>query len=194
MHSAYDGWMPPEHAGVATAFLALRLAGEYHGQMVTGYEVLERAGLIQAGEYERDGKTAQTPSGAKSTLSNRENLLSRAGELREILAETAREFDRIPLIFRPLARSGFAGKSGASLQNWQISLADFQALIEQGSVPGEDAHHLASQLEKLIVYYQEAPKEMARFTKDRELLAEATRTANQRCASIQELIDMLRLS
>jgi NAD(P)-dependent dehydrogenase (short-subunit alcohol dehydrogenase family) len=194
LHSAYEGWMPPEHAGVATAFLALRLAGEYHGQMVTGYEILERAGLIKAGENEADGKTAQMPPGATSRPLNRENLLRRASDLREILAETARELDKFPLVFRSLARSGFAGKTGASLQKWQTSLADFQARIEQGSVPGEDAHNLVSRLEKLFVYYQEAPKEMARFTKDRELLAEANRTANQRCAAIQEFIDMLRLS
>ncbi len=194
MHTAYEGWMPPEHAGVATAFLALRLAGEYHGQMVTGYEILERAGLIKAGENEVDIKTAQMPPGAKSLLSNRENLLCQARELREILAETAGEFDRIPFFFRSLARSGFAAKSGASLQNWQISLADFEACIEQGSAPGEDAHNLAGRLEKLIVYYQEVPKEMARFTKDREVLAEATRNTSQRCTAIQEFIDMLRLS
>jgi hypothetical protein len=34
--------MPPEHAGAAAAFLSLRLADEYHGQVVNGYEVLER--------------------------------------------------------------------------------------------------------------------------------------------------------
>jgi hypothetical protein len=93
-----------------------------------------------------------------------------------------------------LARSGFARKSGASLQNWQTSLADFQACIEQDSTPGEDPHNLSNRLEKLIVYYQETPKEMARFTKDREILAEVTRTSNQRCVAIKGFIDMLRLS
>ncbi|RPJ50908.1 MAG: SDR family oxidoreductase, partial [Chloroflexi bacterium] len=47
MHSAYEGWMPPEHAGAATAYLALRMAEEFHGQQVTGYEVLERAKMFQ---------------------------------------------------------------------------------------------------------------------------------------------------
>ncbi len=48
LHPAFDGLMPAEYAGAATAYLIAALAEEFHGEMVTGYDVLERAGLIQS--------------------------------------------------------------------------------------------------------------------------------------------------
>jgi NAD(P)-dependent dehydrogenase (short-subunit alcohol dehydrogenase family) len=197
LHSAYEGWMPPEHAGAAAAYLTLRLAGEYHGQLVTGYEVLERAGMIQQAGIEIP--QAQQPDvaavqKAKPTSSSREELLRLIGELRAILNETGLEFEKIPLFFRSFARNGFAAKAGASLPDWQRSLADFQAQIEGGSGMGKAAQSLPPRLEKLSVYFQETPREMARFTKDKELLAETTRIANQRCTVIRALIEALPLS
>ena len=44
LHPAYDGFMPLDHAGAATAYLAAVLADEYHGEVVNGYTILERAG------------------------------------------------------------------------------------------------------------------------------------------------------
>jgi hypothetical protein len=44
LHPVYLGAMRAADAGAATAYLALRLADEYHSEITTGYEVLERAG------------------------------------------------------------------------------------------------------------------------------------------------------
>ena len=38
--------MPAGHAALATAYLVVALADEYHGETVTGYAVLERAGFL----------------------------------------------------------------------------------------------------------------------------------------------------
>ena len=48
LHPAFEGLMPVEYAGAATAYLIAKLADEFHGEMVTGYGVLERAGVIQS--------------------------------------------------------------------------------------------------------------------------------------------------
>ncbi len=47
VHPAYAAAMPAEDAAAATAYLLARLADEYHGEQVTGYTILERAGFIQ---------------------------------------------------------------------------------------------------------------------------------------------------
>ena len=46
LHPAFDGLMPADYAGAATAYLIAALADEFHGESVSGYTVLERAGLI----------------------------------------------------------------------------------------------------------------------------------------------------
>jgi len=48
LHPAFDGLMPAAYAGAATAYLVAKLADEFHGKIVTGYEVLERAGVIES--------------------------------------------------------------------------------------------------------------------------------------------------
>lgn len=67
LHPAYEGLMPAEHAGLAVACLVARMAGEYHGQVVSGYEVLERAGLISGGRARSD----VTAGGAGSSAAAR---------------------------------------------------------------------------------------------------------------------------
>lgn len=46
-HPAYAGWMPADHAGAAAAYLIARLADEYHGEVVSSYTLLERAGIVR---------------------------------------------------------------------------------------------------------------------------------------------------
>jgi hypothetical protein len=42
-----------EYAGAAIAYLIAKLADEFHGKTVTGYEVLERSGVIESSEARR---------------------------------------------------------------------------------------------------------------------------------------------
>ncbi|HTX92587.1 MAG TPA: SDR family oxidoreductase [Anaerolineales bacterium] len=184
LHAAYDGLMPAEHAGAATAFLAARLANEYHGQMVTGYEVLEKAGLLKA-PLEEAGHSTSTLTGNSGG-----KLLPLITELEGILCETEAEFDKLPGFVRPMARSGFKGKAGQSLADWKKTLADIRDELQAGSATNRP--NLPANLGKLSTYFRDVPKETSRFTKDADFLRQVERTSLQRMALIQKMIDSLQ--
>jgi NAD(P)-dependent dehydrogenase (short-subunit alcohol dehydrogenase family) len=174
LHSAYDGLMPPEHAGAATAYLASELAEEFHGQSVTGYEVLERAGLLKTSLPAAEGSHPAPAAG---------DIAGLAEKLAGILAETEAEFGKLPAFIRPMAKNGFKNKAGMSLADWQRTAAALRTAAPQ---PG-----LAAQLEKLIAYFRDVPKETARFTKDEEFLREVQQTSQERIAVIESLIKLI---
>jgi NAD(P)-dependent dehydrogenase (short-subunit alcohol dehydrogenase family) len=175
LHPAFDGLMPPAFAGVATAFLIARLADEFHGETVTGYEVLERAGLIRPAPLpEPVGNQAASQSAQSHAVPEL------AQELGRILAKTEAEFRQLPLFIRPLARNGFKSKSGAALGDWQRLISS----LEAGQPPPAD---LAARLEKLAGYYREVPGETARFSKDEEFLRQVTVTSQEREAAVRAL-------
>jgi NAD(P)-dependent dehydrogenase (short-subunit alcohol dehydrogenase family) len=182
LHAAYDGLMPAEHAGAATVYLAARLANEFHGQTINGYEVLERAGLLKPIALE-----AET-IGAAPAISG--DALALVRRLEAILAETETEFNKLPVFVRPMARNGFKGKAGQSMTDWQRTLAGFRSDLEAGR-PLSQIDRPAL-LMKLITYYRDVPKETARFTKDAEFLRQVSETSNQRIAIIEQLIQNLR--
>lgn len=178
LHADYDGLMPVEHAAAATAYLAAHLTDEFNGQVVTGYEVLERAGLL---------KTSSNPlvnlSQSKSTAETNTRLLF--SKLNTILDETEAEFGQLPVFVRPMAKAGFKSKSGMSLQDWQrltLSLA-------RGDAPVPS--NLIERLNTLAKYYREAPQETARFTKDEATLQMVAETARARLAVIEALVSSI---
>jgi NAD(P)-dependent dehydrogenase (short-subunit alcohol dehydrogenase family) len=172
LHPAFDGLMPVTYAGVATAYLVAALAQEYHGEPVTGYTILERAGLIEPPGV---SAAASTSKAAAST-----DLPVLLAELDQILSETAAEFDRLPAFARPLAKNGFKSKSGMSLADWQRTL--------KAQLPGHPlAPGLAERLEKLADYYRGVPKETSRFTRDAALIQQVTELCNRRIQVIQSL-------
>lgn len=175
LHTAFDGLMPPAFAGAATAFLIARLADEFHGEMVTGYEVLERAGLIQPAPLPE-------PMGnhAASQPAQSQAVPELAQELGRVLAKTEAEFRQLPVFIRPLARNGFKSKSGASLSDWQRLIS----CLEDGQPPLAD---LTARLEKLAGYYREVPGETARFVKDEEFLRQVVVASQEREAAVRAL-------
>lgn len=66
LHPAFDGLMPADYAGAATAYLIAALADEFHGESVTGYTVLERAGLISPSPLPAHDRTLHPDPGARS--------------------------------------------------------------------------------------------------------------------------------
>ncbi len=179
LHPAFEGLMPAEYAGAATAYLASALAEEFHGETVTGYTVLERAGLIQP---IRAPEVASHPSISGHDRSA--NTPALAGDLKRILAETESEFNRLPIFARPLARGGFKSKAGASLADWQRLLS----ALETGQAAPPDLH---ARLEKLAGYYRDVPKETARFTKDAAMLQQVAQTCAQRIVVIEALKEVI---
>lgn len=209
LHPAYsEQAMPPEHAGAAAAYLAAALADEFHGEQVTGYEVLERAGFIaveqpagapqpaEAAPPEGGLPGDQAASPKSEMASDREaarlEAHSRVERLRGMIGETEAEFGKLPVFVRPMARAGFKKKSGMSLQDWSRALSRLQAQLQGAtSGPGFAYSEWRESLEKLGVYYAETPAETARFTKDEQVLGEVRRVAAERLAVIRGLIEAL---
>jgi NAD(P)-dependent dehydrogenase (short-subunit alcohol dehydrogenase family) len=202
LHPAYAGAMPVEHAGAATAYLVARLAEDYQGEQVTGYTILERAGLIDSAEEYAPQITPslspQTRRGGKQ-LAAPGRALTAARELPGMLEATEVEFNRLPIFVRPMARQGLKSKTRYSLTEWKRLAERLVTDLERAAGGNEgaldrlqdDRETLRLALQKLSAYYADTPAETARFTKDAELLAEVQRIADERVATIAELIAAL---
>jgi NAD(P)-dependent dehydrogenase (short-subunit alcohol dehydrogenase family) len=180
-HAAYDDLMPAEHAGAATAYLAQRLAERYHGKLVNGYEVLEQAGFLQpasSGDALSEDPHSLVPNASADRMSD--SLVER---LLEMLDDTAKEFDQLPIFVRPLASGGFKKKTHHSVEEWRRIFKAVQAGKLQ---PG-----ILHDLDGLTGYYREAPAQMTRFTKDPELLEQARQLSQHRMELIRTLIPYL---
>jgi NAD(P)-dependent dehydrogenase (short-subunit alcohol dehydrogenase family) len=174
LNSAYTGLMPAEHAAAAAVYLTLHLADEFHGQVVNGYEILERAGLLHSPADVPEISEAH----AKAGVVERSDLIR---QLVNILIETEEEFNRLPIFVRPIARQGFKTKTGQSLADWKRLLS----ALEAGPTP--ISLNLSEMLEKLVNYYREVPRETSRFTRDEETLRQVADLSSQRIGVIQEL-------
>jgi len=214
LHPAYEGLMPPDHAGAATAYLAAVLADEYHGEVVNGYSVLERAGVIPTvtayapDAAPEDGKAG--PGAASDAVrpedgvgSGARQALELVKQLGEVIAATQAEFNHLPVFVRPMARSGFKSKAGQSLQDWTRTLENLAAAasltLEQVQGSGSSGldslrrgiERLPDDLARLKSYYLGVPAETARFTRDTELLKEVARLTAERVALIDSLGEAL---
>jgi len=182
LHAAYDGLMPAEHAGAAAAYLALRLAGEFHGTAVNGYEVLERAGVLASDPV----IAAAVNAPAAVAPDEGKNLDDLVETLVRILADSAQEFEKLPVFVRPIARSGFKGKAGMSMDDWQRALVGVHH--KTGGLAPAEREAWRGRLEKLAGYYRGVPGETARFTRDAEML----RQTSELCAQRVDVIERLR--
>jgi NAD(P)-dependent dehydrogenase (short-subunit alcohol dehydrogenase family) len=212
LHPAFNGLMPADYAGAATVYLAAALADEFHGQVVNGYEVLERAGLIQpaavplppapeSGQSER----ASTPAavGIRPDIDHADaaeqtaQAAKAAQDVAAIITQTEAEFNKLPIFVRPMARAGFKSKSGLSINDWQRALAGLLAGLQEradgGAAAGLGAQvaRLAPLWDKLVAYYQGVPAETARFTRDTAFLQEVAHTSAEREAAIRGLEHLL---
>ncbi len=203
IHPAYAAAMPAEDAAAATAYLLARLAGDYHGEQVTGYTILERAGFIQPA-----GTPAaqQTQAVAVASPSQPQSLAAAGAQAREacrrveqMLAETEAEFAKLPVFVRPMANQGFRSKAGQSMRDWARTAAEVTALVDR--VAGGDQAALADlrtrlprlkQLSsKLAAYYRDVPAETTRFTRDAELLRHIEVTTRERIELIATWLEAL---
>jgi len=202
LHKGYEGAMPVEDAGAATAYLIAALADELHGEVVTGYDVLERAGVLPgpgtgkaptaAVPYQLAGETSAHPTPGAS--------LAACGRLQEVITQVAAEFGRLPIFIRPLARSGFKKKAILSVQDWGRALSDLANLLRAAESGGQPAlATLTADLPRwdrllagLSRYCHDLPEETARFTRDEAMLREVARIAAERIALIRDLSNVLR--
>lgn len=192
LHPAFEGMMPAEYAGVATAVLVARFADEYHGDATSGYVVLERAGVITAPspQPESDPPTTVPAQDAMSVA----HALEGSRALQDILAKTESEFNQMPIFVRPLARNGFKSKTGRSAQEWMRAAKQLTDQLQTAAQNGSDSKMLAPiraqthrDLNGLRTYYAAMPAETARFTRDANLLREVERMSRERLGVIDSL-------
>ena len=201
-HPAYPGSMPVEDAAAATVYLAIKQAAEFHGEMTTGYELLEKAGYLPEAVVAEAFTASETPAPAVPPPGGSDayqQALELSGVLLQQLAATAQEFDKLPIFIRPMARGGFRSKAGMSLADWQRSLDQLYTLLE-GSLEGDavaagriqkENPRLIAYLGKLAAYYTGVPAETARFTKDQEFLKEVQSITQSRLHTIRSLQEVL---
>jgi NAD(P)-dependent dehydrogenase (short-subunit alcohol dehydrogenase family) len=188
LHAGYSGLMPADHAGAATAYLVAALADEYAGETVDGYTVLERAGLLRPATVPVATPAARPRVNGKGNEEAVGDALLLSRKLETMLAETEEEFDHLPLFARPIARLGFKTRTGKGIQDWLRAAAGLRNALEQQR-HGQTAElpRLAGQLSHLAAYYEEVPKETARFTNDEVLLRQVAYTSAERVAHIHAL-------
>lgn len=182
LHPAYAGAMPAEDAGAATAYLAVRIAPDYHGEVVTGYTVLERAGYLKVAQNTGDSKVK-----AKAVeINTNADLTDLLVKLAAILKEIDEEFNKLPIFIRPLARKGFMGKAGASTLDWQRAIAQAAGQGKIGNlIAGKNSTEM---LQKLEIYIREVPQESARFTSDEKVIGEIRQKTQKRLVVMHELM------
>ena len=184
LHSAYEGLMPAEHAGAAAAYLVLRLSDEFHGEMVTGYEILERTGLI-SGTSVPFALSADSDS-SLLTENDHASVQSQIEKLIEIIGATAEEFEKLPFFARPMARNGFKSKTGMNIETWRDQLTIVRDNFRDGA---QKRYQISAQsLDHLARYYQGIPQEMARFTRDTNTIEKVSRLSAARVAVIKKLL------
>ncbi|MCL5997375.1 MAG: SDR family oxidoreductase [Chloroflexi bacterium] len=218
LHPAYEGLMPAEHAAAATAYLIVRLADEYHGEVVDAYTVLERAGLIRsAPPLETTAvRAADTTSPVDLPPAQRQEMRAEmraemqvemlahvveAGkQLQAVVEQIAAEFDRLPVFVRPLARSGFKSKAGQSIQEWGRTAAMLTDQLNHIAAPDgtalptlrADFPRLQALSEKLVDYLEGVPAETARFTKDATMLRQVSQLVAERKAVVRAAIQSIQ--
>jgi NAD(P)-dependent dehydrogenase (short-subunit alcohol dehydrogenase family) len=186
LHPAFDGLMPPEYAGAAAAYLVAVLADEFQGEMVTGYEVLERAGVIESPGTVKQIRVESETEPAVGVV-NMSEIQSMCEQFVEMIAQTEAEFNQLPAFVRPLARSGFKGKSGQSLQDWKRMAGRLADLFVSKSALSDEFPRLDDLLKRLVEYYRGVPAETARFTRDAEMLEQVQCLTDERIAFVQNL-------
>lgn len=189
LHPAYQGAMPAGDAAAAVVYLAAELAGECHGEVVTGYWVLERAGLLAA---DPGGPLVDRQPARDGDVPGRVAAVALGRQLQAALAETEAEFALLPFFVRPLARSGFKNKAGQSLPDWGRTAAELVKQLEAGGGERQaDYARLRPQLSVLAAYYRGVPAETARFTRDAAMLSEVTDRMARREALLHAFIAAL---
>jgi NAD(P)-dependent dehydrogenase (short-subunit alcohol dehydrogenase family) len=198
LHPAFQGLMPAEYAGVATALLVAKYAGDYHGEGINGYAILERAGVIhaQAAGVTEDVQAKYEVESDMLGTSVMDDLCDHAGKLQVVLQETEEEFNQMPFFARPMAKSGFKSKAGKGIADWRREADAFHERVEVAVASHQPSAvpKLQSQLEQLASYYIAMPAETARFIRDEATIKYVTDTCSKRLSVIKQLCaDLNRL-
>jgi NAD(P)-dependent dehydrogenase (short-subunit alcohol dehydrogenase family) len=196
---AYEGLMPVEDSALAAALLILNYAAEYHGEVVTAYDILKRAKYLQAEKEETvEPRTGRIQPGQLPPVEHLQRAFELGQQVELMLYETEEEFNRLPVFVRPLARQGFKQKSGKRIQDWSRIIVELIKQIQDAGFSPEGRKLLLARvpgwikaLENLAVYYRGVPAATATMTRDQEFLRQVRETTNKRIKVIFELTNIL---
>jgi NAD(P)-dependent dehydrogenase (short-subunit alcohol dehydrogenase family) len=196
---AYEGLMPVEDSALAAALLILNYAAEYHGEVVTAYDILKRAKYLQAEKEETvEPRTGRIQPGQLPPVDHLQRAFELGQQVELMLYETEEEFNRLPVFVRPLARQGFKQKSGKRIQDWSRIIVELIKQIQDAGFSPEGRKLLLARvpgwikaLENLAVYYRGVPAATATMTRDQEFLRQVRETTNKRIKVIFELTNIL---
>ena len=189
LHTAYEGFMPPEHAAAAAVYLASELMEEYNGEVIDGYTILEKAGLISTPDLEPvPGKIIETEYKIAVLQEAWQETQTLTKKLYEYLLKTEEEFNQLPAFARPMARSGFKKKARLRCQDWLARVDELSQTLAASLNSSEEGFNKrrslfsssAELLPFLGAYFHDVPRETARFTRDEEFIRQITQEMAER--------------
>ncbi len=109
----------------------------------------------------------------------------------DVLRDLATEMKKIPILIRPMVTAGFEKGTGRSVAAWQSSIDALMAATSQGG-GGKQGGPLAEELERLAVYFDEAPSQSKRFASSEQEIEEVAQRSAARATAVRALGASLR--
>jgi hypothetical protein len=130
-----------------------------------------------------------------SDRSELERARALARRLREIVAETRADIERMPIFVRPMAKRGFAKRTGRSFDDWDTFARDLSARLqaepEHEPEPEPIRADITAQLERLLDNYRTAPERAGKFIRDPATMATVRERSLERETVVRDLIAAL---
>ena len=128
-----------------------------------------------------------------------EQAVALSRQLQAVLVRTKDELDRIPVMIRPMAIHAFKEKAGQNVQDWLKEAERLTQQLQSLAAANGDARlqfrsgleSLRGSLTRLAGYYQEAPAEAARFSRDPQALEQMKHQMAEWESVVQSLISAI---
>ncbi len=172
---------------------AILRAEDFHGEDVDFSSGLSRLGLDSSGEpvvaasipgVDAEAMRGQAPPGSGGALD-----LNR--ELERILDASAKEYDRLPLFVRPVARRMFQQGTGKKVNEWLVTAQEMSARLEAGKADPDEIREYVGLLKRLDGFMAKQESDARNWFKKPEDLQMALDSLAERREVIARLMEEL---